>query len=157
MTEPAHTSEDNTKTGIAPRRSNHFVWLGPLVAFVGVISYFLIFARFPSLRDFPWVNLPIVVAGLLMSVVGLRRAFDVTRKMRAKLFGGIGFLLSLFLALLFGAYIFYISYQLPETGGVVQVSQAAPDFVLPDQDEQTVQLSDCRGKKVVLVFYRGHW
>ena len=31
----------------------------------------------------------------------------------------------------------------------------APDFALRDQDENTVRLSDYRGKNVVLVFYPG--
>lgn len=40
----------------------------------------------------------------------------------------------------------------------VKVGEAAPDFVLEDQDGKPVQLSAYRGKKsVVLVFYRGYW
>lgn len=40
----------------------------------------------------------------------------------------------------------------------VKAGQAAPDFALENVDGQTVNLSDFRGKKaVVLVFYRGYW
>lgn len=39
----------------------------------------------------------------------------------------------------------------------VQVGQPAPDFRLPDHKGQTHTLSDYRGQKVVLVFYRGYW
>ncbi len=40
----------------------------------------------------------------------------------------------------------------------VQVGQLAPDFTLEAEDGRQVTLSDYRGKKrVVLVFYRGHW
>lgn len=39
----------------------------------------------------------------------------------------------------------------------VQVGQAAPDFRLPDRKGRAHALSDYRGKKVVLVFYRGYW
>jgi cytochrome oxidase Cu insertion factor (SCO1/SenC/PrrC family) len=40
----------------------------------------------------------------------------------------------------------------------IKVGDAAPDFVLEDQDGKPVQLSAYRGKKsVVLVFYRGYW
>ncbi len=40
----------------------------------------------------------------------------------------------------------------------VQVGQPAPDFTLESMDGAPVTLSDFRGKKrVVLVFYRGHW
>ncbi len=33
----------------------------------------------------------------------------------------------------------------------------APDFRLQDQDGKVHQLSEYRGKNVVLVMYRGHW
>jgi hypothetical protein len=33
----------------------------------------------------------------------------------------------------------------------------APDFRLQDQDGKAHQLSQYRGKNVVLVFYRGYW
>ena len=33
----------------------------------------------------------------------------------------------------------------------------APDFRLQDQDGKVHQLSQYRGKNVVLVMYRGHW
>lgn len=40
----------------------------------------------------------------------------------------------------------------------VRVGEAAPDFILEDQDGTPVTLSAFRGEKdVVLVFYRGHW
>lgn len=39
----------------------------------------------------------------------------------------------------------------------VQVGRIAPDFRLPDRKGRIHNLSDYRGKKVVLVFYRGHW
>ncbi len=40
----------------------------------------------------------------------------------------------------------------------VQAGQAAPDFTLEAQDGRPITLSDFRGqKRVVLVFYRGHW
>ena len=40
----------------------------------------------------------------------------------------------------------------------VQVGDTAPDFTLASYEGGPVTLSDFRGeKKVVLVFYRGHW
>jgi peroxiredoxin len=35
----------------------------------------------------------------------------------------------------------------------IEVGQPAPDFTLPDQDRETVTLSELRGTPVVLVFY----
>jgi cytochrome oxidase Cu insertion factor (SCO1/SenC/PrrC family) len=40
----------------------------------------------------------------------------------------------------------------------VAVGQMAPDFTLANKEGGTVTLSDFRGKKrIILVFYRGHW
>lgn len=40
----------------------------------------------------------------------------------------------------------------------VAVGQVAPDFTLAGKDGGPVTLSDFRGKKrIILVFYRGHW
>jgi len=40
----------------------------------------------------------------------------------------------------------------------VKVGDSAPDFTLEDMDGRPITLSDFRDKKkVVLVFYRGHW
>jgi peroxiredoxin Q/BCP len=36
---------------------------------------------------------------------------------------------------------------------MIEPGQDAPDFVLPDQDGQTVKLSDFRGQTVVVYFY----
>ncbi len=56
---------------------NYFAWLGPIVTFVSAICYFAYFVRFPDLWDFPWVNLPLVGAGAILSIVGVNRAFRV--------------------------------------------------------------------------------
>jgi hypothetical protein len=39
----------------------------------------------------------------------------------------------------------------------VQAGDVAPDFRLLDENGTVHQLSDYRGKNVVLVMYRGHW
>ena len=35
--------------------------------------------------------------------------------------------------------------------------QPAPNFALKDQQGKTVRLSLMRGKRVLLIFYRGYW
>lgn len=137
---------------------NYLAWIGPIVTLVGAISYFLYFVRFADLRDFPWVNLPLVALGVVFSVVGLSRAFSrAGYKLRSKAIASLGFLFSLGLGSLFCFYIFSLSYQMPSVEGVSQVTDAAPDFSLPDQSNQTVQLADFKGKNLVITFYRGHW
>jgi hypothetical protein len=157
MTRPVESQQGSEDRG-SRRGPNLFAWSGLLIVFVGAISYFVFFARFPTLRDFPWLNLPVVGVGLLMSAWGLLRAVSGKRhNVRTTIFASIAFLFSLTLAVLFYAYIFFISYQLPATDSVLQVAQIAPDFALPAQDGLTVNLSDFRGRKIVVDFYRGHW
>jgi peroxiredoxin Q/BCP len=43
--------------------------------------------------------------------------------------------------------------SMPEDGRMIESGQEAPDFVLQDQDGETVRLSDLRGRRVVLYFY----
>jgi peroxiredoxin Q/BCP len=41
----------------------------------------------------------------------------------------------------------------PARAADIEVGQVAPDFTLPDQDGKVHQLSDYKGKYVVLAFY----
>ena len=61
-----------SEIGADRRPRNLYAWIGPLVVLAGTVSYFVYFFRFPVLRDFPWVNLPLVALGLLISARGLR-------------------------------------------------------------------------------------
>jgi len=137
-------------------KRNHFIWLGPVLTFVGGLSYFMFFARFPTLRDFPWINLPLVLAGLALSAFGVWRAF-ARPGILGKLLGSVGLLISLGLATLFGWYVFGLSYGLPQPTQASLTLQQAPAFTLTDHDGSPVRLEDLRGRKVVLTFYRGHW
>lgn len=138
-------------------RRNHPIWLGPLVTFVGAVSYFTYFARFPALRDVPWLNLPIVAFGVWLSALGIWRALTAPGRYRGKLTGTLGLLLTAGLALLFGFYVFSLSYRIPQPTATTLSLSSAPGFTLPDQHGNEVRLSDLRGRKVVLVFYRGFW
>lgn len=142
-----------------PRQStrNHALWLGPLLTFAGMISYFQVFARFPALRDFPWINLPLVLVGLALTVLGVRRAFAHRSRVWIKIAGSIGMAFSLLVGGFFLAYVFAISYSLPDATTTSLDLEQAPDFALSDHTGAIHRLSDYRGSKVVLVFYRGYW
>ena len=143
---------------VPPRRPrNHAVWLGPLVTFAGAFSYFAWFARYPLLRDLPWLNLGLVAVGLLVSFAGVWRAFSPAFPHRGKVLGSAGLLLSLLLTLLFNFYVFSLSYRLPAPTATTLSMTEAADFTLMDQRGQPVRLADFRGRKVVLTFYRGFW
>ena len=72
---PSRSSSVHSTIRAMSGRRNHAAWIGPLVVFTGAVSYFLVFVRFPTVRDVPWVNLPWVAIGLVISFVGLRGNF----------------------------------------------------------------------------------
>jgi hypothetical protein len=139
------------------RWPKHAVWMGLLITLFGVLSYFLYFYQFPATRDFPVVSLPIVVLGVGLSVVGCWSVWKQGRRSLGKALAGLSLLLSLGAAGLLVFYVFYYSYQLPESATAPALKAAAPDFTLLDQNGKEVTLSELRGKKVVIDFYRGNW
>jgi hypothetical protein len=128
-----------------------------LIVLVGAISYFTFFARFPSLRDVPWLNLPLVLLGALLTALGWWRTQRRPGRRVSKIVATLAFGLSLSLATLFGFYVLSYSYSLPVPTPQTLDLVEAPDFELPDQRGRLVRLSDYRGMKVVLTFYRGFW
>ena len=136
-------------TEVSPKQRNHLIWIGALISIFGLVSYFTLFARFPALRDVPWLNIPLVLIGLAVSILAVRR--------RLSLLSAAGALLSAAVAGLLLVYVFVLSNQLPDTDGVVAVGAVAPAFSLTDHGGATVSLADFRDTPVVLVFYRGFW
>jgi len=156
----SHAAETGSASSVigAPKRwPKHAVWLGVVISVVGFLSYYVFFARFPDLRDFPIVNLPLVFLGAAIAGVGCWRMFQQPGGLIGKGLAGLGFLTSLSIAGLLSFYVFVLSYQLPPASEVAGVDSTAADFTLPDHRGERVSLSDYRGKKVVLVFYRGFW
>jgi hypothetical protein len=139
------------------RRRNHAVWVGPCLTFLGAVSYFTVFVRFPVLRDVPWANIPLVLGGVGLSVVGLWRAWCRPSVFRGKRLGTVGFVVSLILGALFFTYVFHYSYRLPEPTQATLALHDLEDFSLTDHLGRTFRLGDLRGRRVVVVFYRGYW
>src|SRR6201984_326348 len=71
------------------RTGNWGVWTGALLVFLGVVSSPMFFVRFPTLRDFPWANLPMIALGLVLIALGLVRAFRHSDLFRGKIFGSV--------------------------------------------------------------------
>ncbi len=158
MTQPQTSSTvATTANRLSPRRPQLAVWGGLLITIVGAISYFTWAAQFADLRDFPILNLPIALLGTGLAGVGCVQVFKRGGGIVGKASAGIGFLLALGVAGMFGFYIFSSSAELPPAAGAPRVGTVAPAFTLPDENERPVQLADYRGKKVVLLFYRGFW
>ncbi len=136
---------------------NSFAWIGPAVAFAGVVTYFMWFARFPLLRDFPWLNLPLVLLGVVLSFLGVKAVFSAKRPRSRKLAAAGGLVLSAALATLFIGYVFVLSSMIPNPRQETLEMTEAPSVALTDAGGAVVDLADYRGRKAVLVFYRGYW
>jgi len=138
------------------RRANLAIWVGPLLSVAGLVSYFAYFARFPALRDHPWLNVAAVLLGVAVGFAGSLRAWrrgGVLRRLAAGAALGFAFLPA---ALLLW-YVYDYSYQMPAPTVATLAIDEALDFELPDQDGQPVRLSELRGHPVLLVFFRGFW
>ncbi len=137
------------------------------MSILGVLSYFLVFARYPVTRDSPWANYLILAAGIGFMISGLRRAYGRSQQYRGKIVGPILALLSLFAVGSFCFLIFYATKQMPKAAGAPHVGQKAPEFTLTDTNNKEVSLaslmtmplanSSTPPKGVFLVFYRGYW
>ena len=71
--------------------------------------------------------------------------------------GALGLVLSLLVAGLFHAYVFSFSYMLPAKTATTRTLIDAPALALPNQHGDVVRLADLRGRKVIVIFYRGFW
>ena len=148
------------------RKWNLLPLAGFLLSLVAFFSYFMFFARFPLTRDIPWLTLLIFAAGVLLLGVGLWRAFGQPQRYRGRIGGPVLAVLSVAILGLFLFYNFSLSRQLPASQQAPQVGQPAPDFTLPNKNDQPVTLSKLwggdpeagtQGQWVLLVFYRGYW
>jgi hypothetical protein len=128
---------------------NHPAWIGPLVALAGFYSYFTLAVRYPDLRDSAVANLVLVVGGAAIAAWGVLRR----RNWRS----WIGFGAAGAVALLFSAYIFAFTNQLPPPDSAPAVGSVAPPLELPDLTGRTMSLDGLRGERVLVVFYRGYW
>ncbi len=142
------------------RRWNLLVWAGLLTALLAVMTYESIFIRFPATRDVPWVNYLLLALALVLSFVGLRRAFRHPDIYRGKIGGSIiGVLVILVTAVFLWGTLYYVR-QLPASSGTPHVGQRAPDFTLPDANGTPVTLSSLLASGpngALLIFYRGYW
>ena len=157
------------------RSWNPRIWGGFVLCLAALVSYPTFFVRFPITRDFPWVNLLLIVAALFLLVTGILRAFRRPDAYRGRIFGSILGVLSVFLVGFFLYGMFILTKNLPASHGSPQVGQLAPDFTLPDSTGSNVTLSNLlqspfpadlqptasaattKTAAVVLVFYRGYW
>ena len=135
--------------------ANHFLWFGPLIAVPGLLSYFVLFSRWPAFRDTAWLNFLILAAALAISAMGFRRAWQ---KGGWQVLAGVGStIVSGGLGAVLVAYVFFISNGLPSTEGVMSEGEAVPAVTLASYDGMQINVAEVGTDSTVLVFYRGFW
>ena len=149
------------------RRWNWHLYAGFLLCLAAFASYPFLFAKYPVTRDAPWANFLLFVVGGVLLVIGLLRAFGQAQQYRGKISGPLQGALSLLALGFFSYVVFYVTKQLPPPSAALRVGQKAPEFVLPDTNNNPVALSSLLTapmpglqtppKGVLLVFYRGYW
>jgi len=131
------------------KQRNHAAWIGPLIALVGLVTYFSHAVKFPDLRDSAALNLVLVSVGVAVA------AWGVLRRRNWK--SWLGLLASgAFAVLLFG-YVFVLSSQMPGGEAAAAVGSPAPPLKLADQTGRLVSLEDLGDRRAVVLFYRGFW
>ena len=126
---------------------------------LGLLTYIPIFALYASTRDVPWANYLMFVAGAVLLLAGLRRAFGQPEQYRGKVIGTVFGALTVLLVGFFCWGIFYAAKAVPSSSTALHNGQIAPDFRLASADGTQVALSDLlkSNRGVLLIFYRGYW
>jgi hypothetical protein len=130
------------------------VWLGPVVAVIGLLTYFTVFYRWPVTRDVPWLNFLIIAAGVALAFSGLRASAAAGwRSVVAWL--ALGFSLLPGAALAWYAFVF--SAQMPAIELAAGPGTELPTAVLLDARGEAFDLGSAGEKRALIVFYRGFW
>jgi len=151
-------------------RSTWPIWLGFVVSLLGLISYFLFFARFPVTRNVPWVNFLLFATSAALLLGGWRKVLTGQPPRGGKVVSSLLTIASLSIFGAFCFFIFYASRKLPAAIESPKIGQRAPEFALRDTHENPVSLatllstpldpsspSPSLPRGVLLVFYRGYW
>jgi hypothetical protein len=143
-------------------RRRNLAPLGGLAAgLLAVVGYFgLVLTQSPRwtpLLELPLLHLVLLAAGLVLSALGLYRAFAQPSLYRGRVIAPVLGALNLGLAALFCFYLFSYSYRLPAAEAAPRPGAPAPDFALANERGELVRLSALGDRKKLLVFYRGFW
>jgi len=142
-----------SEPGSAARSRNHLAWIAPLVAIPGFLSYYTTFSMWPVFRDFPWLNLLILLGATALGVVAVRRS----RPGWGRAGSVAGLVVSAGLLGLLSFYCFVLSYDLPDPNRVVDDGTRLPSITLASWDGQPIDVAEAASDKLILVFYRGYW
>ena len=147
------------------KKLNWQIWAGFLLSLIAGLSYTFVFIRWPITRDFPWANLLLFAAAMVLLFLGLRRAFKPDKRIFSKIFSSLAAALGVLMMAAFLFSVFIFGRWLPASAAAPQVGQKAPAFTLTDANNKPVTLAQLLTepvnnqppKGVLLIFYRGYW
>jgi hypothetical protein len=151
----------------AKRPRNPALWLGLAVAFAATLCNLVLFLNPPAQGLIPWLSLVLAIVAIGFIALGVKGLFKQSRTIASRALGVFVGLLSLLLS----AGSIFISVHaraVPPSTDAPQVGQMAPDFTLPDSNNQPLSLMQLFAPGpgnpaavvpdgVLLVFYRGYW
>lgn len=130
---------------------------------VALLSFPLLFVKWPITRDVPWASLALFAIAGICLFSGVRRALAPGRYRAGRI--AIGLLATAVSAVCiysFVTLVFVGSRHLPMSAGAPHVGQQAPDFTLPDEDGKSTTLAEImnapvgqrpKPRGVLLIFY----
>jgi hypothetical protein len=142
----------------AARAASHgswLLWVGPLIAIAGFLSYYSFFVQWPALRDTAWLNILILVVALTLSFVGLRRTWAGGLLRRVAGVASTAFSGALLAGLV--TYCYLLSYGVPDASRAAGIGTNLPAITLAAHDGSGFDLGAASTKPLILVFYRGFW
>jgi len=122
--------------------------LGPLLAAGGFGLYFLSSFRLARYRRRPWEFVAIVAAGAALGAYRLVAAPGAATAVAAALAVGI---------LAFACWFLFSFSMYGKREDRPRVGERFPDFALPTSDGRVFRLAETRGRRLLLVCYRGIW
>lgn len=134
---------------------NHALWLGPVLAVAGFLSYYMFFVTWPIFRDTAWLNLLILGVAGFISIHGMRRGWS--QGLWRKFAGVAGTTLSVLLTGVLMYYCYVLSYQLPSTDLVITEGKPLPAMRLEANDGRLIDIGEVGRDQLILVLYRGYW
>lgn len=149
----------------APRRRfNWPIWAAPIVSVAGLLSFPMLFVKWPLTRDVPWANAALFVLAGWLLWMGFRRAAASDRWRAAKLtLAGVMIVVCAAPLAAFVLIRFVSAAQLPPSLKAPAVGERAPAFTLLDEHRRSVSLTSLLSdpmpggsgppRGVMLIFY----
>jgi hypothetical protein len=128
--------------------------LGLALVVLGTAGYFVAVVEvgswLPDLRNRAIPSWCLVTAGLLLTLAAVSRASRGRKRIAVA-----ALVLSVALTGMWASML-YVRFVVPSTPGPTIGARSA-DFALADPTGKVVHLADFTGRRLLLVFYRGHW